>query len=25
LPIYPEMSNEAVDEVCAVIRQALTA
>jgi dTDP-4-amino-4,6-dideoxygalactose transaminase len=25
LPIYPEMSNEAVDEVCAVIRQALKA
>ncbi|MFM1925067.1 MAG: putative pyridoxal phosphate-dependent enzyme apparently involved in regulation of cell wall [Pseudomonadota bacterium] len=25
LPIYPELSNEAVDEVCAVIRQALKA
>lgn len=25
LPIYPEMSNESVDEVCAVIRQALKA
>jgi dTDP-4-amino-4,6-dideoxygalactose transaminase len=25
LPIYPELSNEAVDEICGVIRQALTA
>jgi dTDP-4-amino-4,6-dideoxygalactose transaminase len=25
LPIYPELSNDAVDEVCAVIRQALKA
>ncbi len=25
LPIYPEMSNEAIDEVCGVIRQALKA
>jgi dTDP-4-amino-4,6-dideoxygalactose transaminase len=25
LPIYPELSNDAVDEVCGVIRQALTA
>ena len=25
LPIYPELSNEAIDEVCAVIRQALKA
>jgi dTDP-4-amino-4,6-dideoxygalactose transaminase len=25
LPIYPELSNEAVDEVCAVIRQVLQA
>jgi len=25
LPIYPELSNESIDEVCGVIRQALTA
>jgi dTDP-4-amino-4,6-dideoxygalactose transaminase len=25
LPIYPELSNESVDEVCGVIRQALKA
>jgi dTDP-4-amino-4,6-dideoxygalactose transaminase len=25
LPIYPELSNEAIDEVCGVIRQALKA
>lgn len=25
LPIYPELSNDAVDEICGVIRQALTA